>query len=230
VEALKNMRVTAKKMTIFVVFAISGMILQATALYADPVNINDTIYLYQGIGGAGGGGAFNLKNSPSGNVLFETFCVEKNEFFSPGELEKVAGISSYAKTNNSDISKGYDGSTGDPLDRRTAYLYYHFRLGDLNTLASLFKYNDPASYNALQEAIWYIENEGGSSNYLVELADKNAVDSLYGVQVLNLTSLDGRIQKQDQLTLVPEPSTLLLLGAGLLGLGIFGRKKFKAKA
>jgi hypothetical protein len=35
---------------------------------------------------------------------------------------------------------------------------------------------------------------------------------------------------QDYLTPVPEPSTLLLLGAGLLGLGILGRKKFKAKA
>lgn len=225
------MREKTKKMTIWIAFAIIGMIIQATALYADPVNINDTIYLYQGIGGAGGGGAFNLKNSPSGNVLFETFCVETNEYFSPGEPLKVAGISSLAKVNNSDATKGYDSTLGgDPLDTRTAYLYYHFRLGDLDKiLGSTFIYNDSASYSALQAAIWYIENEGGSSNDLVALA-ANADGSLYGVQVLNLTSLDGTIRKQDQLTLVPEPSTLLLLGAGLLGLGILGRKKFKARA
>ncbi len=222
------MRERTKKMSILIVLAISGMILQATALHADPVNINDTIYLYQGIGGANGGGAFNLKNSLSGNVLFETFCLETNEYFIPGEGLLVAGITT--KAVNGGIGGSVASEGGDPLDTRTAYLYYHFRIGDLDKIpGSTFIYNDSASYSALQAAIWFIENEGGSSNYLVGLA-ANADGSLYGVQVLNLTSLDGTTRKQDQLTLVPEPSTLLLLGAGLLGLGILGRKKFKAKA
>jgi len=31
-------------------------------------------------------------------------------------------------------------------------------------------------------------------------------------------------------TFVPEPGTLILLGTGLLGLGILGRKKFRARS
>jgi hypothetical protein len=35
--------------------------------------------------------------------------------------------------------------------------------------------------------------------------------------------------KQDQLTVVPEPATMLLFGTGLIGLAGLGRKKFRKR-
>ena len=50
--------------------------------------------------------------------------------------------------------------------------------------------------------------------------------------VLNLYD-DSNTLKQSQLRRVPrpvpEPSTLLLLGIGLIGFGILGRKKFRTR-
>ncbi len=185
---------------------------------ADPISVGDTIYVYQGIGGANNGGSF-IVEKPNGTPLFVTFCVETNEYFNPGYALKVDGLSTLAKLNGSDTTRGYDPSLGgDPLDTETAYLYYHFRKGDLGTLTGgTFVYGQAASYNALQAAIWWIEQEiNGSNNYLVALAAANANGSLYGVQVMNLTENGNRAQ--DMLT-VPEPGILILLGIAMSTIG-----------
>ena len=87
-----------------------------------------------------------------------------------------------------------------------------------------------ASANALQHAFWGFENEEAldQSNYYVQFALNNTPSNfgIGNVGVLNLflydpTKTGGRgPEAQDQLTMtsVPEPSTLALIGAGMVGL------------
>lgn len=220
------MRGKTKKTTILIAFALIGMMASGALVNADTITVGDTISLYDGPGTTNGGEFQLFKGAV---YQFNTFCVEKTEFFSYGEALTVAGISDKA-------SWGSVGPSGDPLRPQTAYLYTMFRSGSLTRLDdSAYSSNPDDSANALQAAIWYFE-EGDPSPAAGTLADKWVKEALASgwtdignVRVLNLLNASGG-RAQDQLVLVPEPSTLLLLGAGLLGLGILGRKKFKAKA
>ena len=88
--------------------------------------------------------------------------------------------------------------------------------------------NNTAGNADLQQAIWYLENEQNTgNNYLVTaaaLATGSAngaaarlvnANGAFNVAVLNVNTADGLLKLQDQLVLVPEPSTYLA-GALLL--------------
>ena len=206
------------------------MITSAASLsFAYPVGVGEYIKV-TAYSGATGGGEFTVKNS-SNVELFKSFCLERDEFLSPNTLYKINDISTSA------IQGGINTNAGDPLNPRTAYLFYHFTIGDLK-VDSTHPYNKLDSVygqDALQRAIWMIEEElslGDSgydvSNVYYVLAGKSEWSDVGAVRVLNLvgdTSPGQAIQyKQSILVLTPEPSTLLVLGLGLAGLAAIRRK------
>ena len=152
---------------------------------------------------------------------FQTFCLEENELYRPGDVYDF--VINTGAVQGGVAGQDPPGSGFDPLDARTAYLYFNFRLG---TLAGYdYGAGRQASAGDLQQAIWFIENEGGTNNFFVALAqaaiDSGAWSGLGPVRVLNLSN--GEFPNaQDQLTLIdtvptPGAATLAVLAGVVAG-------------
>jgi len=212
------------KSYLWMVLAIIGILVFGSNLHADPVVHIDDPY-----GGRFNGGPFLIRE-----MNLETFCLERGETFVPG--------AAYYFTINSYAQGGGPGSINnmDPIDPRTAWLYLQYL-------------SNPGSYDlnhkiALQLAIWRIEDEFGvgflngyngyeyldptilgyATEYFIAAnaatRDPNILNNVFALNLYGNTAHTN--WRQSQLT-VPEPSTLLLLGAGLIGLGILGRRKYR---
>ncbi len=210
------------------------------ALLAGPVmaDLDETITLYDSYGSSRGGEFLatygnldfepvSLGESPG---KFETFCVEKNETFHFNR-------SYYAEFNTAAENGGAGGPNPDPLSNETAYLYRQFITGQLD--GYVYDTSGGAggrrqSANALQNAIWYLEQEIGNAHAglnatekgLVDLfladADAHKTDPIGTVGVLNLYQNANRTGfKQDQLVMqhVPAPGAAAM---GVIGLGLIG--------
>jgi hypothetical protein len=160
-----------------------------------------------------GGGAFLINESMA------TYCLELHESISLG--------STYFGTIDDFAHKGGVNSGQDYLDVRSEWLVANY----LNH--SLVNGNRMKDF---QNAIWYIEGELGSlptllggTDYYALVSAANAQDIPW-IRVLNLYSYDqsGALVDNQSVIITPEPGTLLLLGAGLLGVGFLVRRKIRS--
>lgn len=194
------------------------LILVPAAAQADSVAVGDYVKFGDRPGSPGGEFQLTVYDTPGGPAIdsFITFCLQMTEYMNYTDTFRVGGVSTATD----------DQPAGDPLDPRTAYLYTQFRNGSL----AEYTVGDATSANLLQNAIWYFEGEnvGNQSGNIFVQAANTAVNNgtwsgLGNVKVLNLFFQDGR-RAQDQLTMVPEPSTMVLLGSGVVALCLRRRR------
>ncbi|HZW11208.1 MAG TPA: hypothetical protein VFF69_15000 [Phycisphaerales bacterium] len=152
--------------------------------------------------------------------VFDTFCLETGEGLTTGFT--------YEYTISTDIMFKGQGIV-DPLNEETAFLYTEFREGDIPDLLGDPGIDIVDLANAIQLAIWFIEESRATDDAnaleLVQIA-QDAVnsgqwDGLGDVRVMNVWD-PGHVgeedhAKQDVLVLIPAPSALALAALGILG-------------
>jgi hypothetical protein len=182
----------------------------------------------------GNGGEFNAVTTGLGS--FATFCIEEGEYIAQppsGPYMYTINTGAVAGGPGADATDPHTGLPMDNVSIGTAWLYSQFSAGTLTLdtgTGSYFDANRLANAGELQQAIWYLEDEGGLNNGYVALAE-TALGNLtltqieadsngaYGVVALNLFDSSGNLA-QDQLAVVPEPAPEpTTAGCFLLGLG-----------
>lgn len=197
-----------------------------------------------------GGGEFTIKGTPWANPAhydastlvaggFQSFCLERNE--------GLSGQPFWAELSTAAKLGGLGGGSPDPLSIGTAWLYKRFAEGTLFGYDYTPGSGREASARALQEAIWYLEDEISLASPLLNpyialvdtkfgslgaaKADYVSSSAGFTVRVVNLYDLDLSNNpdytkpKQDMLVYLPDGGfTLILLGGGMLGLAVLRRK------
>jgi hypothetical protein len=197
-----------------------------TAVANPVVAVGDSIKFSDRPGSPGGEFLATVNNAWS----FVTFCLQKTEYIDFTNTFVVDAVTDYATSDPTNVGGNAQGH--DPIDQRTAWLYTQFTRGSL----AGYQYvgtgaQRTASANLLQNAIWMIENEIAmdSNQYYVKKANEAVAagwSGIHDVRALNLRRLvNGQwVESQDQLTRVPEPSSVLLFG---FGLAAFGARRFR---
>ena len=188
-----------------------------------------TVKLEAGLYQSGSGGEFKatvMSGGLPGNSVgstWQTFCVERNEYISLGNTY-------YAVVNTAAVSGGVGGGSPDPLDPRTAWLYDQFLNGTLAGYDYSTVSGRTNSAGALQNAIWYIEEEitslpSGLATTFYGEANSSGWTGIGNIRVLNMYG-DAQLTQnaQDVLVSVPVPGALLLVGIGTAAVGAIRRR------
>jgi hypothetical protein len=207
------------------------------------------------LGGVAATGTYFQSGQGPGLGLFESFCLERQETYTPGTVytaqirdyaqADLSGVNNSVYVNGANSYYGADSSGRDALDARTAYLYTNFIL---HTLSTAYSYGDGVNLGstaqrmldaeALQVAIWYIEDEYTSSEWTNLNAGLKARAQLFineanyavthgwsglgNVRVLNLYHSSVRTDYQSQLIMIPLPPGTGMAGTGLACMAGFG--------
>ncbi len=178
------------------------------------------------------------------SYMYNTFCLEIYEtmdYYDPPWYPSyyVNDVSGSAIKGGQDDGNATPNS--DPISVGTAFLYYNFYMGTLENYNFTDAALRTASADALQRAIWYLEDEisdPGSNIFLTAVISQfgsieNAQldNNIYSVAAVNITTQWYGTTYYNQSTLIaeemvvtPEPMTVSLLGLGILGLGLMRRR------